>query len=155
MVNEKARSVWIFSPWSINHAKAQNIRMVPKSDPAFGGILKIATTHFVRGLCLERETGIEPATFSLGSWRSTAELLPHGGNNQKRIDSLMHVKYNKCDARFKKWVFKTKRVIDFLIFFLAVFIVLLTILIQRFIVFKSAVQYFRCHQFVVASSSFH
>ena len=29
---------------------------------------------------LERETGFEPATFSLGSWRSTTELLP-----QKRI----------------------------------------------------------------------
>ena len=27
---------------------------------------------------LERETGIEPATSSLGSWRSTAELLPLG-----------------------------------------------------------------------------
>src|SRR5438105_3549908 len=26
----------------------------------------------------ERETGIEPATSSLGSWHSTAELLPHG-----------------------------------------------------------------------------
>jgi hypothetical protein len=25
---------------------------------------------------MERETGIEPATSSLGSWRSTAELLP-------------------------------------------------------------------------------
>jgi hypothetical protein len=25
---------------------------------------------------LERETGIEPATFSLGSWRSATELLP-------------------------------------------------------------------------------
>jgi hypothetical protein len=25
---------------------------------------------------LERETGIEPVTSSLGSWRSTAELLP-------------------------------------------------------------------------------
>jgi hypothetical protein len=25
---------------------------------------------------LERETGIEPATSSLGSWHSTAELLP-------------------------------------------------------------------------------
>src|SRR6185437_16206399 len=25
---------------------------------------------------VERETGIEPATSSLGSWRSTAELLP-------------------------------------------------------------------------------
>ena len=28
------------------------------------------------GKDLERETGIEPATSSLGSWRSTAELLP-------------------------------------------------------------------------------
>jgi hypothetical protein len=27
---------------------------------------------------VERETGIEPATSSLGSWRSTAELLPPG-----------------------------------------------------------------------------
>jgi len=27
---------------------------------------------------MERETGIEPATSSLGSWRSTAELLPLG-----------------------------------------------------------------------------
>jgi hypothetical protein len=27
---------------------------------------------------VERETGIEPATSSLGSWRSTAELLPLG-----------------------------------------------------------------------------
>ena len=26
---------------------------------------------------VERETGIEPATFSLGSWHSTTELLPH------------------------------------------------------------------------------
>jgi hypothetical protein len=25
---------------------------------------------------MERETGIEPVTSSLGSWRSTAELLP-------------------------------------------------------------------------------
>ena len=40
--------------------------------------------HFVRedrdsrhgGLKMERETGIEPVTSSLGSWRSTAELLP-------------------------------------------------------------------------------
>ena len=44
---------------------------------------------------MERETGIEPATSSLGSWRSTAELLPlavstqslapaHHGNNRVR-----------------------------------------------------------------------
>src|SRR5579871_4222307 len=30
----------------------------------------------VKSLRMERETGIEPATSSLGSWRSTAELLP-------------------------------------------------------------------------------
>jgi hypothetical protein len=29
---------------------------------------------------LERETGIEPATSSLGSLRSTAELLPHAAS---------------------------------------------------------------------------
>src|SRR6266849_6265201 len=33
------------------------------------------TSHQIRGL-VERETGIEPVTSSLGSWRSTAELLP-------------------------------------------------------------------------------
>jgi hypothetical protein len=32
-------------------------------------------------LKMERETGIEPATSSLGSWRSTAELLPLTGVN--------------------------------------------------------------------------
>ncbi len=31
------------------------------------------------GRDMERETGIEPATSSLGSWRSTAELLPLDG----------------------------------------------------------------------------
>ncbi len=30
-----------------------------------------------RGVMMERETGIEPATSGLGSRRSTAELLPH------------------------------------------------------------------------------
>ena len=29
---------------------------------------------------MERETGIEPVTSSLGSWRSTAELLPLFGS---------------------------------------------------------------------------
>ena len=28
-------------------------------------------------LKMERETGLEPATSSLGSWHSTTELLPH------------------------------------------------------------------------------
>ena len=34
--------------------------------------------HYRPLMCgiMERETGIEPATSSLGSWRSTAELLP-------------------------------------------------------------------------------
>jgi hypothetical protein len=32
---------------------------------------------------MERETGIEPATSSLGSWRSTAELLPLTGKYRK------------------------------------------------------------------------
>ncbi len=32
---------------------------------------------------MERETGIEPATSSLGSWRSTAELLPLTSKAQK------------------------------------------------------------------------
>ena len=32
---------------------------------------------------MERETGIEPATSSLGSWRSTAELLPLKKNQQQ------------------------------------------------------------------------
>jgi hypothetical protein len=31
---------------------------------------------------MERETGIEPATSSLGSWRSTAELLPLTGTSR-------------------------------------------------------------------------
>src|SRR5437588_5412711 len=34
---------------------------------------------------MERETGIEPATSSLGSWRSTAELLPLTGANELRL----------------------------------------------------------------------
>ena len=34
---------------------------------------------------LERETGIEPATSSLGSWRSTAELLPLKGKSDHNM----------------------------------------------------------------------
>ena len=34
---------------------------------------------------LERETGIEPVTSSLGSWRSTAELLPHPYENKVTV----------------------------------------------------------------------
>jgi hypothetical protein len=30
---------------------------------------------------MERETGVEPATSSLGSWHSTTELLPLSGSS--------------------------------------------------------------------------
>ena len=40
---------------------------------------------------LERETGIEPATSSLGSWRSTAELLPL--TSEVQIFGLMRISY--------------------------------------------------------------
>ena len=36
---------------------------------------------------LERETGIEPATSSLGSWHSTAELLPPSAVRGFRLTS--------------------------------------------------------------------
>ena len=36
---------------------------------------------------MERETGIEPATSSLGSWRSTAELLPLTGEDNQSLAS--------------------------------------------------------------------
>jgi hypothetical protein len=38
--------------------------------------VKAGSRELLKGL--ERETGIEPATSSLGSWHSTAELLPLG-----------------------------------------------------------------------------
>jgi hypothetical protein len=34
-------------------------------------------------LKMERETGLEPATSSLGSWHSTTELLPHSAVGTK------------------------------------------------------------------------
>jgi hypothetical protein len=47
---------------------------------------------------MERETGIEPATSSLGSWRSTAELLPLS-------NEMKHSTYNKTfSIRVKKMV---------------------------------------------------
>ena len=36
-------------------------------------------TERISPLFLERETGLEPATSSLGSWHSTTELLPPCG----------------------------------------------------------------------------
>ena len=42
---------------------------------------------------MERETGFEPATSSLGSWHSTPELLPLQSNGQilSRADNLYHM----------------------------------------------------------------
>ena len=37
---------------------------------------------------MERETGIEPATSSLGSWRSTAELLPLTAQSLRSLAAL-------------------------------------------------------------------
>jgi hypothetical protein len=34
---------------------------------------------------MERETGLEPATSSLGSWHSTTELLPHSAFAPNRL----------------------------------------------------------------------
>jgi hypothetical protein len=41
-----------------------------------GGLWRVCFSDVCKLLILERETGIEPATSSLGSWHSTAELLP-------------------------------------------------------------------------------
>jgi hypothetical protein len=44
---------------------------------------------------MERETGIEPATSSLGSWRSTAELLPP--TTAEGIESRTSQRLPPCD----------------------------------------------------------
>jgi hypothetical protein len=41
-----------------------------------GGLWRVCFTSVRKLLILERETGFEPATSSLGSWHSTTELLP-------------------------------------------------------------------------------
>src|SRR5579884_3539922 len=46
---------------------------------------------------MERETGIEPATSSLGSWHSTAELLPHP-NHCSFMLSNFHMGYTPLRA---------------------------------------------------------
>ncbi len=38
---------------------------------------------------MERETGIEPATSSLGSWHSTTELLPLRMRNSMNYNTLL------------------------------------------------------------------
>ena len=49
-----------------------------KTNPAFRRRHPVRSQKDLAGIIvkMERETGIEPATSSLGSWRSTAELLP-------------------------------------------------------------------------------
>ena len=39
--------------------------------------LQVLVYAWLSGLFFERETGVEPATLSLGSWCSATELLPH------------------------------------------------------------------------------
>ena len=39
---------------------------------------------------LERETGVEPATSSLGSWHSTTELLPLSGGHDRSISQVQN-----------------------------------------------------------------
>src|SRR5262245_1243198 len=39
----------------------------------------------ISGVLRERATGVEPATSSLGSWHSTAELRPRGGADLRRL----------------------------------------------------------------------
>ena len=41
-----------------------------------GGLWRVCFSSVRKLLILERETGFEPATSSLGSWHSTTELLP-------------------------------------------------------------------------------
>ena len=41
-----------------------------------GGLWRVCFSAGCKLLILERETGLEPATSSLGSWHSTTELLP-------------------------------------------------------------------------------
>ena len=44
-----------------------------------GGLWRVCFSNVRKLLILERETGFEPATSSLGSWHSTTELLPPFG----------------------------------------------------------------------------
>ncbi len=43
-----------------------------------GGLWRECFWSVSKSFVLERETGLEPATSSLGSWHSTTELLPLG-----------------------------------------------------------------------------
>src|ERR1700750_3260933 len=51
--------------------------------------------------CLERETGLEPATSSLGSWHSTTELLPQIFNTgRKRAQLTTSFCWSQSVAKF-------------------------------------------------------
>src|SRR3954470_23428251 len=52
------------------------------------GFLNVLVKRTLAGRNLERETGIEPATSSLGSWHSTTELLPPLGAVTAEIVTL-------------------------------------------------------------------
>ena len=65
--------------WEMRHSiLLNNQRLTNESFATFAQDLKLKGTfnRCYAGRRLERETGIEPATSSLGSSRSTAELLP-------------------------------------------------------------------------------
>src|SRR6266700_733380 len=55
------------------HGKAGRFSFLSRLIPNLKVCVKLGQ---YQGIKMERETGIEPATSSLGSWRSTAELLP-------------------------------------------------------------------------------
>ena len=60
---------------------------------------------------MERETGIEPATSSLGSWRSTAELLPLGDSKLKRLTRYSRLYNRPIPKRFPERSDKTVQII--------------------------------------------
>jgi hypothetical protein len=60
---------------------------------------------------MERETGLEPATSSLGSWHSTAELLPHSFVfNDLRLSVSLRTLYEPyCISKLSNSLTRTRR----------------------------------------------
>src|ERR1700739_3213255 len=56
--------------------RMRNMMPVGKSRTRYFAREEREQASYSRKAEMERETGIEPATSSLGSWRSTTELLP-------------------------------------------------------------------------------
>ena len=66
-----------------------------------GGLWRVCFSNVRKLLKMERETGLEPATSSLGSWHSTTELLPlafsycylavQQGLNRFRMKSILSI----------------------------------------------------------------